>query len=410
MLEFFSGSSTAVSPASAMRECLSRALGNDDPGGCSLLIIHSTIGHNARQLLAAARALCPASLIVGCSASGIIGREGVTENMRALAVMAVRGKEVAAVYGEGINGRNSREVAREAAERLVSQRPGVNFIYVLAPGLDIAGDSVINGIEEVFGSDVPVFGATAADNGKAKGTFQFFDDTVSEHRLIVVGFADPSIEAITAAHHGSVPLEGVTFTVTASNANQVIELDGEPAWTRLMASIGLPPVSEPAETLPITGMGIELPEAEQSTYFNRHIIRVPIRVDDEHRSFYLPACCPVGTELTLMQRDERYIFDGVDGLIGRLQTMLGGSRPLAVLHADCMARGRLMFDGVAKDEIIGKMQNPLRGEADIPWLGIYGYSEFCRVGERNRLHSYTTSLCLLVRRDPAEESMGRVDV
>src|SRR5262249_15076059 len=158
MLEFFSGSSTAVNPASAMRECLSRALGNEgNPGGCNLFIIHSTIGHNTPQFLSAALAPCPASPILRCSASGIIRREGVTENMRALAVMAVRGEEVAAVCGEGINGRNSREVAREAAARLASQRARINLIYVLAPGLDIAGDSVINGIEEIFGSDVPIF-------------------------------------------------------------------------------------------------------------------------------------------------------------------------------------------------------------------------------------------------------------
>lgn len=403
MLEFFSGSSAAVNPALAMRQSIERAFADDDnPAGCGLLIVHSTIGHNLKHLLASARELCPDAVVIGCSASGVIGREGVNENMRALAIMATRGKEIAAVYSDGIDGTNSREVAREAAERLAAKQAGINFIYALAPGLDIAGDYVISGIEDIFGPQIPIFGATAADNGKAKGTFQFFGNTVSENRLILIGLADPSIEPIMAAHHGSVPLETVNFTVTASVANQVIELDGDAAWPRLMASVGLPPTSEPADALPITGMGVELPEAEQSDYFNRHIIRVPIKVDHEHRSFYLPASCPVGTRLTLMQRDERYIFEGVDGLIGRLQAALAGRRPLAVLHADCMARGRLMFDRVAKDEIISKMQIPLRGEAHIPWLGIYGYSEFCRVGKKNGLHSYTTSLCLLVRRGPPQ--------
>jgi hypothetical protein len=68
--------------------------------------------------------------------------------------------------------------------------------------------------------------------------------------------------------------------------------------------------------------------------------------------------------------------------------------------ADCMARGQRMFNRVLKNEIIAKMQYPLSGEGDIvPWLGLYGYSEFCRFGGKNQFHSYTSALCPIVRRE-----------
>jgi small ligand-binding sensory domain FIST len=100
-----------------------------------------------------------------------------------------------------------------------------------------------------------------------------------------------------------------------------------------------------------------------------------------------------------MQRDEQYIFDGVERLMQRMKDDLEGRRPVAVFHADCMARGRHMFNRVLKDEIIAKMQYPLCGEEVVPWLGVYGYSEYCRFAGKNQFHSYTTSLFPIVRRE-----------
>ena len=83
-------------------------------------------------------------------------------------------------------------------------------------------------------------------------------------------------------------------------------------------------------------------------------------------------------------------------------TELDGRQPVAVFHADCMARGRHMFNRVLKDEIIAKMQHPLCGDDVVPWLGVYGYSEYCRFAGKNRFHSYTTSLFPIVRREAAQ--------
>ena len=265
----------------------------------------------------------------------------------------------------------------------------------------LAGDRVIEGIERVFGPEVPIFGATSADHGKAKGTFQFHGDKVFEQSIVLVGFADPSLEVIMGVHHGSVPLEGNTFEVTRSEDNRIFELDGEPAWPRLMSRLGLPAETEPAEVVPISGLGIELGPEDQQEYDNPQILRVPIKVSDDHQSFYLPTTCPTGTRVVLMQRDEQYIFAGVDRLMDKMVGQLNGRRPLAVFHADCMARGRRMFNRVLKDEIIAKLQYPLSGDEVVPWLGIYGFSEYCRFGGKNQFHSYTSALCPIVRREDA---------
>ncbi len=401
MLDFFSGSSSAVNTKSAVRECVDNAFGEGGGSECSLLIVHATMGHNFAQMAAAAREACPEAEFVGCTASGIIGREGVNEAMRAMAMMAVTGDEIAVAVVDGLTGANSAEIGEQAARRLRQSRDGINIIYVLTAGLDLAGDRVIEGIEQVFGPEVPIFGATSADNGKAKRTFQFHGDKVLEHSVVLVGFADPTLEVIMGVHHGSVPLEGNTFEVTRSEDNRIIELDGEPAWPSLMSRLGLPPETEPADVVPISGLGIELGPEDQEEYDNPQILRVPIKVSDDHQSFYLPTTCPIGTKVVLMQRDEQYIFAGVDRLMDKMVGQLNGRRPLAVFHADCMARGRHMFNRVLKEEIIAKLQYPLSGEEIVPWLGIYGFSEYCRIGDKNQFHSYTSALCPIVRREDA---------
>ena len=396
MLEFSSGLSTAVNSKQAAAECVELALG-DKAGDCSLLVVHSTVGHNFPQALASAKAACPNAQIVGCSGSGVIGYGSVSENMRAMAMMAVSGPEVAVAAADGLASDNSRNIATGVAEELKSTLDGISIIYCLTSGLDVCGDEVIAGIESVFGADIPVVGATAADNGKTVRTFQFHNDQVMEHGIVLVGFADPTLDLVMGMHHGSVPLEGMSFEVTKSEGNRILELDGNPAWPALMDKVGLPHETSPAECMAIVGLGIDLSPAEQEAYDNPQVLRVPLEVSEDFQSFSWPTSCPQGTRVVLMQRDEDLIFDGVDRMVGRMAAESDGREPVAVFHADCMARGRLTFDRVLKDEIIAKIQHPVSGGTDVPWLGVYGYSEYGPVNGRNEFHSYTTSVFSLVR-------------
>ena len=401
MLEFSSGLSTGVNSKLAAQECVELALGESGGGDCSLLVVHSTVGHNFGQAIAAAREACPNAVIVGCTGSGVIGREGVSENMRSMAMMAVRGDDFAVASVDGLNSQNSAELAAGVAQQVKDQRPDVSLLYILTSGLDLCGDQVISGIESVFGKELPIFGATSADNGKALKTFQFHNDAIMEHGIVLVGIADPSLELVMGVHHGSIPLEGMRFTVTKSDGNRIIELDGQPAWPNLMSKVGLPEETEPSEAMAIVGLGVNLSSEDTDAYDNPQILRVPLIVSEDFQSFLWPVCCAEGTEVVLMQRDEQLIFDGVDRMMGRMDKQLDGRKPVAVFHADCMARGRLMFNRVLKDEIIAKMQYPLCGDEIVPWLGIYGYSEYAPLNGRNLFHSYTTSLFTLVRRDDA---------
>ena len=141
----------------------------------------------------------------------------------------------------------------------------------------------------------------------------------------------------------------------------------------------------------------ELPEAIHDEYDNAYTLYVPVGTDREKQSFDIPVTILEGTRLWLSQREEKKMFEGLDRMVSNLVDRLKGNPPVAVFHADCAARGRMSFNQINKSEIISRMQTPLCKDANVPWLGLYGYGEFTLLGERNVFHNQTTSLYVLTR-------------
>ena len=399
MLEFYSSSTSAVNSRRAIAECLENALAGEGDLQCDLMILYSTIGHNFADILSEARRIFPNAQIVGCTGAGIIGREGPSESMKALALMAVKGErdEFAVAGAESITASTSFDVAAQLAQELKNKNPNINMIHFLPAGFDIAADKALEGIESVFGADFPIFGATSGDNLKLVSNFQFMGDKIFEKGAVAVGFADPTLEVMTKATHGF-NIVREPFEVTRSEWNRIIELNGQPAWKFLTERIGLPETASPGEAFPAYFLARELPKELHDEYGNTHILFAPFAIDEDG-SIASPLVCPEGTKLWHFERDEDRMFKDLDTMVGQLVEDCGGRKPCAVFHADCAARGRFSLNRVLKDEIVNRMQYPLVQDAEVPWLGLYGFGEFSRLGGRNRFHMYTTSLFVLLRKD-----------
>ena len=106
MLEFYSASTRMVNTRRGVAECLEIALGEENTD-CDLVILHASIGHNFQDLVDETKRLAPSARIVAASCCGVVGREGVSESMKDIALMAVRGKEFAIASTDSINGHNS---------------------------------------------------------------------------------------------------------------------------------------------------------------------------------------------------------------------------------------------------------------------------------------------------------------
>lgn len=396
MLEFYSASTRMVNSRNAISECMESALGADK--SCDLVIVSATIGHDYQELIEQVRTLAPTARVVGASCCGIVGREGVSESMKDVAIMAVRGKEFAVGHVDDINGRNAYAKAVEMGRQLKAVQPGINMIHFLASGIDIANDQCIAGLESVFGPEVTIFGATSSDNMRGVVSYQMVDDQVFEHAAWAVGFADPTLYVDTQATHGFLAT-GEPMTVTRAEGTRLIELDGKPAWQVYTARLGLDVVTATCgDTIPVGALAEALREGLAAEYGNAHILRVVTKRDADGTMHY-PVEIPVGTKLWLTVRDEARIFSDMDRMMGQMAARAGVSKPVAVFHADCLARGRFLFNRVMKEELVSRMQFPLSSDGvSPPWLGMYGFGEFARLGGVNTYHNYTTAIYAIFRK------------
>lgn len=396
MLTFHSSSARIIDSRRAIADCLQAA--RED--GCfeiDLLVIHASIGHDFKVLAEEAARLAPNVRIVGASCCGVVGTEGVSESMKDIAVMAVQGKEFAVSHVDGIYARKSGEQAARLAAEIRRQQPGVNMVYFMASGIDIDNDACIRAIEAELGSSVTIFGATSSDNMRGVTSWQIFDQEVFEHSAWMIGFADPTLSVETQASHGFVAA-GEPLVVTRADGNRIIEFNGRNAWEEYTGRLGLPAASGCGDTIPIGALAEALPRGLAEDYGNPHLLRVVTRRDDDGTMHY-PVGIREGTPLWLTVRDEARIFNDLARMMDQLVSRIGGAEIAAVFHADCLARGRHTMHRILKEELVAGMQEPLSNAGRIPpWLGMYGFGEFARLGDRNTFHNYTTAIYAIIRR------------
>ncbi len=394
MLSFHSASARVINTKRGVTECMEIALG-DSYADCDLIILHASIGHNFQELIQQAKEMAPKAKILAASCCGVVGREGVSESMKDIALMAVKGKEFAVAHVDEIFGHNSYEKTLEMAQSLKQQSPDINMIYFLASGIDIADDLCIKAFESVFGPEVTIFGATSSDNMKGFISFQAVDDKVFEHGAYAVGFSDPTLTIDTQATHGFMAV-GEPLVVTKSNGHIIEEFNGKPAWQEYTKRLGLPETATCGDSIPVGALGEKLSPELAKEYGNNHILRVVTKHDGNN--MYYATQCPIGTELWLTKRDEELIFSEMDRMVKVMNERANGKTPVAVFHADCLARGRFLFDRIIKEELVSKMQNPFYVDGNCPpWLGMYGFGEFARLGGKNEYHNYTTALYVIYR-------------
>ncbi len=399
MLTFHSASARIVNSDRAIAECLDIAFADAGLDDCALMIVNTTLGHNLEKLGQAMRKYAPGVKMFGSSCSGVIGREGVGESMHDVALMAVSGPkdDYASAGVDGIHGRNAYEKGLELAEKLRADASGeVHTIYLLCPGIDIANDLVLKAFAETFGEKVTIFGGTSSDNMRGLVNYQYYDGMQSEHGAWAIGFVDPTLRSLTRATHGFTAYGG-PLTVTKAEGNKIYEFDGKPAWDAYTSRLSLPAESLCGDTIPVGALAEKLPDAVAVEYGNPHILRVITKYDADGTVYY-PETCKEGLELWLTDRNEDLIFSEMQRSLDFMAEGMRGGRTVAVFQTDCLARGRFLFNKVMKDEIIAMMQSALDNGGEVPpWLGMYGFGEYARLGGRNVYHNYSTALLALYR-------------
>lgn len=394
MLKFHSASTRVVNTQRAVLECLEIAI-NNEYERANLLIFNAAIGHDFNEILRHARAMVPHATVVVGSGCGIVGREGVSETMKDIGLMVVEGNEFVVSHVDNIFGHNAKEKSIELAQNLVSTGKKPTSVYFLASGIDIDTNACIAGLEHILGSETTIFGATSSDNMKGVISWQGVNGHLMTNGAIAIAFCDPELKVITQASHGF-RAYGMPLVVTSAKGNIIKELNGRPAWKEYTSRLDLTTEATCGETIPVGALGELLSPALAKEYGNTHILRVVTKHEGD--DMYYATSVAEGTELWLTVRDEELIFRDMERMMLQLSSKLEGHEVVAVFHADCLARGKFLFNKIIKEELVSKMQVPLYQNGICPpWLGMYGFGEFARLGGMNTFHNYSTALYVLYR-------------
>jgi hypothetical protein len=141
----------------------------------------------------------------------------------------------------------------------------------------------------------------------------------------------------------------------------------------------------------------ELSDELAEEYGNPHILRAITKYDSDGAIYY-PMTCKEGLKFWLTTRNEDLIFSEQQRSLDYLVAQKSGRETVAVFQTDCLARGRILFNKVMKGEIITMIHTSLSNDGEVPpWLGMYGFGEYARLGNRNAYHNYSTALLTLCR-------------
>lgn len=303
-------------------------------------------------------------------------------------------------YGVGVSSIGSTPVAAaESATRMALERadcPGEvpSMVWLTAaPGCE---ESLLQGIGNVIGSDVPVAGGSAADNSVGGNWKQFTSEHVSNDSVVLTVLF-PSTEILLAFHSGYVETEN-RGVATETSKRVLVEIDGKPAaevyngWVEGAITNQLKAGGRIIQQTTLHPLGRVAGYIGDVPYFQ---LSHPESVTPDG-SIRLFSDITKGDEILLMQGT----IDSLISRVGRvalsaLETNMADSRDIAgalvVYCAGCMLTVQQRLD-----EVVDSFQTALPG---VPFLGTFTFGEQgCFLNGENR-HGNLMISVLLIKKD-----------
>ncbi len=396
------GESKSENSFEAGVEAAKAAFANAGIPSCDFVLLFASAEYNHSELLKGVRSITGNAPLSGCSGEGIITQNGPVGEGTFTQNGLMKGQCIAGVMvfsSDQIKFHNyfckdlkadSQKAGEDIGKELNSIHAINPFALMLFPdGLTVNTKALFRGIDKSLDTPVLFIGGAAADNLTYTQTYQYFNDRVlidSVSYVLLSGNANIHI----GVSHGCLPI-GLDKTVTKSINNKIYEIDGKPAWDFFIPYLDDDLKEFTPEIAASLGLGEKLPK-ELETEYDKYIIWIPL-VKDPDGALSFSTEIPSGTNVRITRRDPEKIALGAKNLAQRIKNKLGTKDPIAVLHFDCAARGKMVFGEEAKEKGIDVMQDVFG--KNVPWLGFYTYGEIAPIGGRNYPHTCTAVLCVI---------------
>lgn len=354
--------------AEAAKEALEQA-GNK----AKLFMVFSTVAHQQEKMLQGVRTVAKTTPLVGCSTSGEITNKGPVSGY--VAVMALDSDQIEFSLGLGKGTEKDSFLAGKQAAKEVKNKAEepISLFMMLLDGLAENGAAAVRGVQEVFGKNFPIMGGSAGDDFLFKQTYEYYNDQVLSRAVVGLGLAGKFSFGV-GVRHGWEPI-GLPMKVTKAKGSKLIEINNRPALSIYQDYFGKQaeelikePIARMAYTYPL-GMSIEgSPEL---------LIR-DVVIANEKGEITCAAEIPEGSEIRLMLGDPEKAIQAAKEAAENAKSQLKGAEPKVVFVFDCMARCKLLGQGIRTQDEISAITKVL-GE-EVPLIGFYTYGEQAPLG------------------------------
>ncbi len=323
------------------------------------------------------------STVIGCTTAGEISGKGVTDKSVVVTAIQFDKIKIKAVRATCKNSDDSKRAGTEIAEKLKDNDLKASFI--LSPGTDVNGTSLVDGIQSVLGKSSIITGGLAGDGGNFKQTFTLHNGEVSDRQVIGLGFYGPAVQVGFGSMGGWKPF-GPARVVTKSVNNVVYEIDGQPALQVYKTYLG-------AEAAKLPASGLKFPLAILNANEDQTgLIRTILGVNEADGSMTFAGDISKGSLVRLMHSDRESLVTGASDAANAAKQNVAQGEGFSLL-VSCVGRKLVLGDDI--DEEIEAVQKSV-GKLNI-LTGFYSYGEICPfVGlSECKLHNQTMTITWL---------------
>ncbi|OQX30251.1 MAG: hypothetical protein B0D96_03540 [Candidatus Sedimenticola endophacoides] len=352
----------------------------DSPSTLVLLFVAAPPEGEVASALADLTGLFPRSVVVGCSSSGEIYGQELSDGSLVAAVVRFEHTRLRRVSCAISSADQSAEAGRELAGRLRDE--GLSAVFTLTDGLLVNGSVYVEALDSALPREVVVTGGLAGDGDRFERTWVIEEGVPVSGRAVAVGLYG---DALRVAHgsRGGWDLLGPEREVTRAEGNVLYALDGQPALQIYTKYLG-----ERASGLPATGLLFPLAirneeEADGLT------VRTILGVDPGQHSITFAGDIPEGCLVRLMRANFDRLIDGAAGAAEDLDLEGYADGPLLCVAISCV--GRRLVLGPRVEEEIESVAEGLPASAGL--IGYYSYGEISPLASgRCDLHNQTMTL------------------
>ncbi len=345
-------------------------------GAPDYLVLYLTEGYDAELFLETLATRFPQAAIQGgTSCLGVMTADGFhSEDGRGAGILAIHDPQGAYGVGAEAMDHDPQVAASTAVLNALQQanRPGEVPELVWLVGPPGREESILQGIAEVLGPNVPVAGGSVADNQVAGRWSQMAGTRVFED-AVTVAVLFPSTSITYAFHSGYSPTD-TRGRITKASGRTILEIDGKPAaevynrWTGGVIEAALTTGGKILGDTTLFPLGRQVGEVEQLPFFR---LSHPEGVTPE-KGLTLFSDVQEGEELVLMTGNTETLLSRAGRVAGAAlkagewsQNDIAGA--LVIYCAGCMLTVVPEMHQVAEG-----LRNALR---DAPFLGTFTFGE-----------------------------------